>query len=54
MPHVDIMCNNRPVKIFIGDGGGKEERKQLVNSLSTDHGTFLHMATKVSFDVIAS
>lgn len=28
-------------------GGGAEERKQLINSLATEDGTFLHMATKV-------
>ncbi|RXG59905.1 Tankyrase-2 [Armadillidium vulgare] len=29
------------------EGGGLEERKQLVNSIATDEGTFLHMATKL-------
>ncbi|XP_037782496.1 uncharacterized protein LOC119578901 isoform X1 [Penaeus monodon] len=28
-------------------GGGEEERKQLINSLATEDGTFLHMATKL-------
>ncbi|XP_071527220.1 uncharacterized protein [Panulirus ornatus] len=28
-------------------GGGADERKQLINSLATDDGTFLHMATKL-------
>nr|XP_045591996.1 uncharacterized protein LOC123753983 isoform X1 [Procambarus clarkii]XP_045591997.1 uncharacterized protein LOC123753983 isoform X1 [Procambarus clarkii] len=28
-------------------GGGTEERKQLINSLATEDGTFLHMATKL-------
>lgn len=28
-------------------GGGREERKQLINSLATEDGTFLHMATKL-------
>lgn len=28
-------------------GGGEDERKQLINSLATEDGTFLHMATKL-------
>ncbi|MCL4131852.1 UNVERIFIED_CONTAM: hypothetical protein GTU68_003743 [Idotea baltica] len=34
------------------DGGGIEERKQLVNSLATNDGTFLHMATKLGHNDI--
>ena len=30
-------------------GGGTEERKQLISSLATEDGTFLHMATKVKY-----
>ncbi|XP_064113113.1 uncharacterized protein LOC135219888 isoform X2 [Macrobrachium nipponense] len=29
------------------NGGGIQERKQLINSLATEDGTFLHMATKL-------
>ena len=34
-------------KFAADNGGGIKERKQLLDSLATEDGTFLHMATKV-------
>lgn len=43
-----LMNRNNPCTCPLGDGGGTEERIQLINShCAEDGGTFLHLATKV-------